>query len=591
MRWWRLFKFKRGRGDAPDDSAQGPRRRDATRYDYRTDLRVKCDSWPQFAELISGDVSATGIFVATESDASVGESVVIAVSLPDGHALELQGKVARRVGSGEGRHGAGLGIQLEEMAAPEQSAFDELVERARNAMPHPEDVVADDPADLLELDDSELEELDDSELLVFDEDELPAMEPVQAPHPPAPSPPLPPAATATSKGSRAGGPIVGIDLGTTYTSVAAVVGSKVLILPREDGRKSTPSVISFPDNETIVIGDRDRIATDPAHTVVSPKRILGRPFNEPEVERFTGQAPYRTVEGPDGSVLIEMWGDYFAVPQLVSYLLDDARSLAESHIGERVERAVVSVPISFDADRVAFLRRAGQMAGLDIVAVIDEPSAAALANRFDPNFGGIVGVYDFGGGTFDFSIVDVSHGDFRVLATSGDTWLGGDDFDNVLATAAANQFWRKHQVDLRNQAMEWQRLLFACEHAKRQLTKSERAAIHVPEVLRTAEGMVDLHLTIDRDTLDRASMPIIEQSLDTCNEALELIGMEPSQLTAVYLSGGTTYIPSVRKALASHFGIPIRTGVPPEHAVCLGAAIHAAQMQFNSDATLESRED
>ena len=372
--------------------------------------------------------------------------------------------------------------------------------------------------------------------------------------------------------------------------MAAIVGSKVVILPREDGRKSTPSVLSFPDNETIVVGDRDQVATDPAHTVVSPKRILGRPFDEPEVERFTGQAPYRTVRGPDGSVLVEMWGEHYAVPQLVSYLLDDARALAEAHLGERVERAVVSVPISFDADRVEYLRRAGRMAGLDIVAVIDEPSAAALANRFDPHFGGIVGVYDFGGGTFDFSVVDVSHGDFRVLATSGDTWLGGDDFDHVLATAAANQFWRKHQVDLRNQAMEWQRLLFACEQAKRQLTTKDRSAISVPEVLRTADGMVDLTLTIDRNTLNRASAPIIQQSLATCDEALELLGMQPSDLSAVYLSGGTTYIPSVREALVEHFQVPIRTGVPPEHAVCLGAAIHAAQMQLSSDSTLESRE-
>jgi molecular chaperone DnaK len=247
------------------------------------------------------------------------------------------------------------------------------------------------------------------------------------------------------------------------------------------------------------------------------------------------------------------------------------------------------VPISFDDKRLEALRRAGKMVDLDIVAVIDEPSAAALANRFDPEFGGVVGIYEFGGGTFDFSVVDVSTGDFKVLATSGDTWLGGDDFDLVLAEAAANQFWRQHKVDLRKQAVEWQRLVFACERAKRNLTEKEDALIYVPEALRTAGGMVDLKLSIDRDTLMRASQGIIRRSLDTCNEALELLDLAPNDLQVVYLSGGCTYVPSVRKAVAQHFKVPVRTGVPPEHAVCLGAAIHAAQLQLRQAATLSSR--
>ena len=210
------------------------------------------------------------------------------------------------------------------------------------------------------------------------------------------------------------------------------------------------------------------------------------------------------------------------------------------------------------------------MAGLDIVAIIDEPSAAALANRFDPTFGGVVGVYDFGGGTFDFSVVDVSAGDFQVLATSGDTWLGGDDFDQVLAEAAANQFWREHKVDLRTQAVEWQRLLFACERAKRTLSTEDQTVISVPNVLRKADGMVSLELGVDRATLTRASAAIVQRTLDTCREALAGLNMEPGDLTTLYLSGGTTNVPSVREALVDFFKVPIRTGVPPEHAVCPG---------------------
>ena len=220
------------------------------------------------------------------------------------------------------------------------------------------------------------------------------------------------------------------------------------------------------------------------------------------------------------------------------------------------------------------------------MAILDEPSAAALANRFDPDFGGVVGVYEFGGGTFDFSVVDVGSGDFRVLATAGDSWLGGDDFDQVLAEAAANQFWREHKVDLRNQAVEWQRLLFACEQAKRELTERADAEISVTEALRTAGGMVDLRLAIDRATFKRASAALIQRSLTTCGEAMAGLGMKPTDLRTVYLSGGTTYVPPVREAVAQFFKVPIRTGVPPEHAVCLGAAIHAAQLQLGRAPTL-----
>ncbi|RMH45193.1 MAG: Hsp70 family protein, partial [Deltaproteobacteria bacterium] len=373
--------------------------------------------------------------------------------------------------------------------------------------------------------------------------------------------------------------------------VAAVVGKKVTVLTWPDGARSWPSVVSFPSAHEIIVGAeaRRRLATDPAHTVASPKRLLGRKYDDKEIQSFLGQAPYRTVPGPDGSVVVEIWGQQYAVTQLCAYIVEQARKVAETHLGCEVHRCVMTVPVSFDEQRARIFRRAAELAQLEVLAMIDEPSAAALANRFDPNFGGIVGVYDFGGGTFDFSIVDVSRGDFQVLATAGDTWLGGDDFDAVLAEAAANQFWRMHKVDLRKQAVEWQKLVFACERAKRALTVDAEARIHVPEVLRSARGMVDLDIRVDRATFERACRPVIERSLATCDEALELLDMKRSDLSTIYLSGGTTYIPAVRQALAAHFGVPVRTGVPPEHAVCLGAAIHAAQLQFQSATTLDAR--
>jgi molecular chaperone DnaK len=373
-------------------------------------------------------------------------------------------------------------------------------------------------------------------------------------------------------------PIVGIDFGTTYTSVGVVTGTRVQVLARDDGTRFTPSVISFPRKGEILVGEpaRQRIGTDPARTIVSPKRLLGRPFSDREVQSYVGQAPYRTKAGPDGTTVIELWQETYAVTQLCSYLLSNVRELAEARLGTAVTEAVIAVPVAFDVQRIQAVRRAAQMAGLEVASLIDEPSAAALANRYTPGFGGVVGVYDFGGGTFDFSLVDVSKAQFKILATSGDNWLGGDDLDNVLAEAAANQFWRLHKVDLRKQAVEWQRLRFACESAKRALSTNDQAVIAVPEVMRTANGMVDLELGIDRPTLARAAASLIQRSLQVCDHALAQAGLRAQELTAVYLVGGTSRMPAIHEAVARHFGVPVRHGVAPDQAVCLGAAIHAS---------------
>jgi molecular chaperone DnaK len=348
-------------------------------------------------------------------------------------------------------------------------------------------------------------------------------------------------------------------------------------------------VIAFPQRGEIVVGSaaKPRVASDPKHTIHSPKRLLGRKYDDRVIEAFLTQSAWTSERAPDDSVLIEMWGEKYAIPQLCGYILGEARDAAERALKSVVDRAVITVPVSFDEARVRLLRRAAQLARLEVVATIDEPSAAALANRFQPGFGGVVGVYDFGGGTFDFTVVDVSGGDFKVLATAGDSWLGGDDFDLALADAVANQIQKMHGIDLRKAVVDWQRVLYACERAKRQLTASPTAEIHVPELLRTATGTVDLSFRIDRNTLERVCAGVIDRSLATCSDALGLLDMKPQELSAIYLSGGTTYIPAVRSALARHFAVPIKTGVPPEHAVCVGAGIHAAQLEIMGQTTLD----
>ncbi len=371
--------------------------------------------------------------------------------------------------------------------------------------------------------------------------------------------------------------IIGIDLGTSNTAVAVVKDGKVSVLAGADGARAIPSVVWFPHKGPAVVGAeaRKRIPTEPSRTVSSPKRLLGRRFADREVQSFVAQAAYRTVAADDGTVLVEMEADRYAMPQLCGFILAAAKAMAELHLGD-VRLAVLAVPVSFDEARCRAVEVAARLAGLEVVGLIAEPNAAALANRYVPGFGGLVGIYDFGGGTFDFSIVDVSRSRFQVVASAGDAWLGGDDIDAVLSDAAANQFWRQHKVDLRKHAAELQRLRFACEEAKRTLSTAETTRLEVADVLRTAEGMVSLKLSLDRTTLSRAAGAIVRRSLEVADRAVTQAGIKGSDLTAVYLCGGSSQMPAVRDAVQKHFGVPLKAGVAPEQAVCVGAAIHGS---------------
>lgn len=543
MRWWRVFLDK-VTGKAQHDPVFGPRRRAHPRYPYRIRVMLRCSSWPAYFPAQTIEVGAGGLYLETREPTQVSDSAE--VRFPGGPTLT--GKVVSVLGAEQASATGkppGLGIRWDELSAEARAGYDAIVEAARTAAPVP----ASDPA------------------------------PAAAPAPAAPPPRV---RTARVRSTV----VVGIDLGTCYTSVAALHDGKVAVLTRPNEARSWPSVVAFPARGRMIIGAeaRERLATDPAHTVHSPKRLLGRPFDHKEIQPFLGQAAYRTLAAADRSVLVEIWDEPYAITQLCAYLLEDARDLAERVLGERVERAVLTAPVSFDDDRMRALTRAAQLAHLDIAEILDEPSAAALANRSDPGFRGRVGVYDFGGGTFDFSIVDVTAADYQVLGTAGDSWLGGDDFDLAIAEMIANQVFQMHKVDVRKQQVEWTRLVFACERAKRELTSAESAVIVVPELLRTARGTLDLRFKLDGPTLARVCAPVIERSLTTCEEALGLLEMVSRDLAAIYLSGGATYMRPVRAALEQRFGVPIRTAVPPEHAVVIGAGIRAAEIQLGSAA-------
>jgi actin-like ATPase involved in cell morphogenesis/Tfp pilus assembly protein PilZ len=589
MRWWKVFG---GHGEARAKSAPG-RRRESDRFAHRAPVQARCSSWPRFVELFTGDVSAGGLFVPTSEPAELGERIELELELPDRGRLPLIGRVVNVItpeqAAAAGRP-PGIGIQIETPAGEDARRFQLILEIARSRLPRPEPGSTEPPprrrpfrhptgAEPVRL--SSVHRAIGPDLIPEDAEDRAA----RAPAPPSgPTAERPPSIAPRRPIGR--GTLIGIDMGTTNTAVAAIVGDQVRVVEGPAG-PCFPSIIHFqPDGVRVGETARAALRADANRVVVAPKRLLARSFDDPEVQEIIARAPWRARRAAGDRVAIEIDGRVSEIPELCAMILGHALASAEQGLGETIEGAVVSVPISFDEAAVDELRRAGEMAGVEIVAVIDEPSAAALANRFEPGFGGLVGIYDFGGGTFDFSIVDVSSGDFAVLATAGDRWLGGDDFDRRLAEAAAEQFHRKHRIDVRQQPVEWQALLWACEQAKRELSAGEVAAIVVPDVAITAAGSLDLRFTIDREIFERACGAVIARSLDCCREALDRVGLRPDQLSAIYLSGGTTYTPAVRRAVAAAFDVPVKTGVPPDFAVCLGTGIHAAQLQLRTATTL-----
>ena len=536
--------------------AAGPRRRRAERLVLRTPVTVSGLDGGREERMEAIDLSRGGAFLAGEITACRADQVIeVALQPPGSRALFLPARVVwtrppevARLGELE----PGIGVRFEAMGVSERARLDELLVMAQHCAPDaPESALTFETADLGAA--------------------------------------VAQAAEATAQRRLARGTermalqkrVIGIDFGTTYTSVAAAVANRVQILPWPDGSRAIPSVVAFTGPGRAVVGAeaRDRQLRDPRRVVASVKRLLGRTLDDPELAAYLAQAAFDRAAGPDGRLVVEMWGEPYATAQLCGYVLDAARVNAERALRHAVDRAVVTVPVSFSAERIQLVRRAGQLAHLDVVEVIEEPSAAALASRHTPGFGGLIGVYDFGGGTFDFSVVEANGGDFRVLTTAGDSWLGGDDLDYAVAEAASNLFWRVHGIDLRLRVVEWQHLLASAEKAKRDLSVVDAATLFVPEVLHTPHGAQDLRIKVTRDRVEPIWAPAIERSLHTCISALASLGKRPSDLSAIYLSGGTSYVPAVRRALSQHFKLPIRIGAPPDHAVCLGAGIHAAHLE------------
>lgn len=373
---------------------------------------------------------------------------------------------------------------------------------------------------------------------------------------------------------------IGIDLGTSYSSVAVVRNGTPEVLADDQGNITFPSVVAFPAGGGILVGNpaRNRLVIDPFNTVYSAKRIIGRRMEDPETRLAVASFPFNVTSGPSDHPVVEIRNERFSIPEISAYVLRMMKKLAEQRLGQLIDKAVITVPANFNDSQRESTRIAGRIAGLDVIRIINEPTAASLAYGYGRAYNKFVAVYDFGGGTFDFTVLELRERVYRVISTAGDMFLGGDDFDEILSTAVANSFWKQTSIELRNDVVEWQRLLFACEEVKRQLSARTSADLQLNAVAHSAKGPLDIAATVSRQLFNSLCFDLVRRSFLVCDRALEDAKLRPEDIDEVILVGGTTYIPLVRASVEQYFGKVPHLDVAPETAVALGAAIQAATL-------------
>src|SRR5258708_11628621 len=371
--------------------------------------------------------------------------------------------------------------------------------------------------------------------------------------------------------------VVGIDLGTTNTVVACVRAGRVHVLADEQGRRLLPSVVSFHPNGEVLVGHpaKERRLVDARNTVASVKRLIGRSWDSDELGRARKRFPFELKEGPGHSPLVVARAQEYTLPEISAFVLKRAKQMAEQALGESVERAVVTVPANFNELQRAATKVAGRVAGLDVMRIINEPTAAALAYGLGRATRERIAVYDFGGGTFDCTLLDLSGNVFEVLATAGDSFLGGDDLDLAIAERMAEVFLRAHRYDPRADPQAFERLRVAGEAIKIELSTTERAQTKLREV---AFGVGGAHLDVDfgmtRDELEMLAAPLVERTFAVCQEALSIAKLPVTAFDKVLLVGGSTRIPLVRHRVEQFFASPPLDPVTPHQTCALGAALH-----------------
>ncbi|MHA3794809.1 molecular chaperone DnaK [Sphingomonas sp. YL-JM2C] len=375
--------------------------------------------------------------------------------------------------------------------------------------------------------------------------------------------------------------VIGIDLGTTNSCVAVMEGGKPKVIENAEGARTTPSIVAFAKDGERLIGQpaKRQAVTNPDNTIFAVKRLIGRRFDDPITRKDTELVPYHIVKGPNGDAWVQAGGEEYSPSQISAFTLQKMKETAESYLGETVTQAVITVPAYFnDAQRQA-TKDAGKIAGLEVLRIINEPTAAALAYGLEKNDGKTIAVYDLGGGTFDISILEIGDGVFEVKSTNGDTFLGGEDFDAKLVEFFAADFQKAEGIDLTKDRLALQRLKEAAEKAKIELSSAQTTEVNLPFITADATGPKHLVKSLTRADLERLVEPLIQRSIEPVKKALADAGLKAADIDEVVMVGGMTRMPKVREVVKSYFGKEPHTGVNPDEVVAMGAAIQAGVLQ------------
>ena len=377
------------------------------------------------------------------------------------------------------------------------------------------------------------------------------------------------------------GRVIGIDLGTTNSCVSIMDGTQPKVLENSEGARTTPSMVSFDEENSRLIGQpaKRQAVTNPENTLFAIKRLIGRPFNDPATKKDIDMVPYSIIKGKNGDAYVEASGESYSPSQISAFILQKMKETAEDYLGEKVEQAVITVPAYFnDAQRQA-TKDAGKIAGLEVLRIINEPTAAALSYGLEKKEGKMIAVYDLGGGTFDISILEIGDGVFEVKSTNGDTFLGGEDFDLTLVNFLEDEFKKDNGVYLREDKLALQRLKEAAEKAKIELSSASQTEVNLPFITADQSGPKHLTLKLTRSKLESLVEDLVQRTIAPCKEALKDAGINASEIDEVVLVGGQTRMPKIRETVQEFFEKEPNMSVNPDEVVAMGAAIQAGVLQ------------
>ncbi|MCH8884580.1 MAG: molecular chaperone DnaK, partial [SAR324 cluster bacterium] len=375
--------------------------------------------------------------------------------------------------------------------------------------------------------------------------------------------------------------VIGIDLGTTNSCVALMEGGEPKVLTNAEGARTTPSMVAFTNSGERLVGQvaKRQAITNPDKTVFAIKRLIGRRFDAPEVKKALKHSPFAIVEGTHHQAQVEIGGKRYSPSEISAFVLQKMKQTAEDYLGEEVKEAVITVPAYFNDSQRQATKDAGRIAGLEVLRIINEPTAAALAYGLDKKNDEKIAVYDLGGGTFDISILEIGDGVFEVKATNGDTFLGGEDFDLQIIDFLATEFKKDQGIDLRNDKMALQRLKEAAEKAKHELSSSMETEINLPFITADSSGPKHMNIRITRSKLEQLVEDLVQRTLEPCKSALKDSGLTADDIEEVILVGGMTRMPRIQQVVEEFFGKVPHKGVNPDEVVAVGASIQGAVLK------------